>query len=252
MTKWTKEYRREVREKRKAEGRCIDCTALMLPEWPKLVYCPMCKETRDITAKRYRTSKKGLRATRRRNRERRADPVKRAREWARSAARLFQRKIDGICRQCKEPSLEDSLYCAFHRERVNLASREYQRRKAARARGVIIPAPKRERAKVVRFKRPPQASDRVEIVSSTPVEDYLRGDMDVAKASVRYAELCNGITVREIGDAFGADHPMRDSITHAVSRALKSGRLVTGGPGDVEGITGDRLIYPNRKHRRAA
>jgi DNA-directed RNA polymerase subunit M/transcription elongation factor TFIIS len=252
VTKWTPEYRKQVRDQRIADGRCIDCSALMLPEWPQLVYCPMCKETRDISAKRYRSSRKGMKVSRIRNRRRRADPVYLASENKRAQERFLQRKIDGICRQCKEPSTDDSLHCAYHKEKANAASREAWRRKAARAKGLSVPTPKRELKKVDRFRRPKVVESAVEIVTSTPVEDFENGDLKLAEAAIRYAELCNGITVREIGDAFAADHPMRDRITHVIGRALKKGRLVVGLPGDVEGLTGDRRIYPNRQNRRAA
>jgi hypothetical protein len=245
--KWTKEYRREVREQRKREGRCIDCAALMLPEWPALVYCPMCKETRDINAKRYRTSRKGLAATRKRNRVRRADPVRRAKEWKRSAERLFQRKIDGICRQCKEPSLEDSLYCAVHRESVNKASREHQRRKAARARGIIIPAPKRTRKKIARFRRPRVSKEVVAIVSSTPIADYRRGDMEFAGAVLRFIDLCNGVTALEIADEFNVNEMERNNMDVALSRFVRAGKVRAEKDGD-----GHRIYYPLRQQRRAA
>lgn len=252
--KWTREYRRQVRAQRVADGRCVDCDGLMLPEWPKRVYCPTCADVRQAVSRRYRHSAKGRKRLRARIRNKRKDPAFRAKEAAKTRARQLQKKIDGECHSCRAPCLDDSVFCAKHHA-YNLAQRRsLYRRQAARRRGETVPDLPRTRVtrrKAGRSRRAKVVDPVIEIVSSSPIDDYRSGETTLASAAVRYASLCNGVTVRDIGEAFGGDRHERNAIQQAIGRAIRLGRLRVDG---TDGWTGERLVFPVRpaRERRAA
>lgn len=125
-TRSQKQYARLV-----AARQCTKCRAGLLDE-EIYTYCDICRE-RHL---KYTRSQRRLRKESKRNRQK----YKREREarLKASAERRLAKKLRGECRDCPNPSLEDSLFCSSHRKLRRAASlawwqeKGYERRKAQR------------------------------------------------------------------------------------------------------------------------
>jgi hypothetical protein len=230
----------------RAEKKCVQCAGLLLPEWGTPSRCPECRENRKPSVHKYLKSKKGRRMTRR---YRRKPEVREARKATLRATRL-EKKLSGECLDCVQPCLEESPYCQKHLDVHRAANRDYSRRRREADRlGVPVAkkpmGPTRRVAPLTRTrlkKRPPAP---LRTSTSDPVNDYRDGVVTIAEAVIRYAELHNGISTQEVGDAFAGDDLFRNAASNSLRRAVKAGRLT------VEGNSTDRVFYPVR-HRRAA
>lgn len=226
------------------ERRCSNprCGGILLPEWGRFKRCPTCRENGNEEVKRRYSTARGRRLRRDAMRRYRAKHRKELQAYERLV--YAERDAAGVCVECESPRAPGVKRCAKHRDLHAKWDRDRRQRKAAGVRaGKRIG---RRRGRLPQRKDAPFDPGQ----TSTPVADYENGELKLTEAVVRYAELCNGITVREIGIAFHADEGERDRITHAIGRALKSGRLVAF-DGDVDDL-GERFIYPNRQKAKAA
>lgn len=82
------------------------------------------------------------------------------------------------------------------------------------------------------------------VTSADPTYDWRNGDVSITEAAIRMAELHNGITTHDIGDAMGLEHEERQAISTGLRRGIARGRVRVAGDGM------HRVFYPNR--RRAA
>jgi hypothetical protein len=239
---WTAEKQKARYHRLKAEGRCVRCQALKLPEWPAGVHCPVCKEATVDHSRKYRHTDKGRAFVKRTNAKRRATPGWREQENERAREHRLNRKLDGICRYCPLPCLDDSVFCEEHRERSRRQTREHMRRKR-----LGLQAPRRKKAKILKFRPINRIEVEPEIETTTPIADYENGDMSLSAAAVRYVQLCNGITAADVREAFGIDADNDDgNVAHSLLRGTKRGDILA------EQTPEGRIYYPNRKNRRAA
>lgn len=148
MSNWTADQQRARREKLKADGRCVRCGGGMLPEWAGYVHCPECREKRAAATRKYNHTERGRERDRRWKERKRQDPEWRRKDWDRTIAYKLYKKLNGLCRDCSDPSLDDSLYCLPCRDRARKRTRDWMRRYRA---GKPQPTKKRRRAKVVRL-----------------------------------------------------------------------------------------------------
>jgi hypothetical protein len=125
-TRSQKQYARLV-----ATRKCTKCRAGLLDE-EIYTYCDICRE-RHL---KYTRSKRRLRKDRQRNRKNYLK--ERKKRLKDHADRRLAKKLRGECRDCPNPSLEDSLFCSSHRKLRRSASlawwqeKGYERRKAQR------------------------------------------------------------------------------------------------------------------------
>lgn len=129
---WTAERQRELYHRLRAEGRCVRCRGKMLPEWGNVARCPECSDIVAAARRRYYSSDWGK--ARQRAWRAAAPESFHEGERRRISAMRQQRKLDGICRLCKAPSLEDSVYCGPHRDATRARTRESMRRLRERRR----------------------------------------------------------------------------------------------------------------------
>ena len=112
-------YVKARREQMKADGRCIDCTGRMLPEWPGAI-CPSCREGRAESARKYAASHRDQRN----QMSRRLYAANRGDRRAYRKARYWRLKAAGLCVWCTRPAAEASVYCGEHQERQNAVRRK--------------------------------------------------------------------------------------------------------------------------------
>lgn len=85
---------------------------------------------------------------------------------------------------------------------------------------------------------------RFPVPSMDPVDDYHSGQITITEATRRMVEIHNGISAREIGDAFGLPWQERNAISRALARhVMLCGIRVEG-----EGMK--RIYYPIRRRSR--
>jgi hypothetical protein len=106
---------------RKANRLCADCEAGLQDE--DGVCCVECSARRVDWQKRNPDARRAIHA-----RWRQKNSAKRN---AYQRERYEQNKVAGICVQCMQPSLEDSIFCEPHRDASRKVSRETQRRRRA-------------------------------------------------------------------------------------------------------------------------
>lgn len=117
---------------RRDSRRCVRCNA-GLQEDDK-VYCVECTEKRDAEQQRYRTTDQArLRAATKVRTAYWRDP---ARARALKRDQRLRKKLAHLCMCCSAMSLEDSLFCAVHREANRRGSAERGRRRRAEANGI--------------------------------------------------------------------------------------------------------------------
>lgn len=245
---------RAIYERQKKGGRCPGCGGVKLPEWTG-VYCPTCQEAKLGTVmKRHATlsvdERRAMSASRRESARRRgacitcgdtAEPgVLRCRACQvastdRAEATKDERRAAGVCIGCGGSRDDRFLNCSVCRARHR-----------AWKTGAKAP-PRPTLANVVPITSPVAAVEPERTPSATPIEDYRRGEIKLPEATVRFAEMCNGVDAQTIGDEFGADAKERNRIGIALRRGAQMGRLL------VEGAGPGRLFYPAcRSARRAA
>jgi hypothetical protein len=127
---WTPEQQRAKYHARRANGQCTRCGGKMLPEWGTASLCPECQEYAKRTRRTYYKSAKG-KAAQKAWRDQ-AGEAFREKERARQRRLKQERKVDGICRCCPSPSLDDSVYCSPCRDKNRAMTRETMRRLRAR------------------------------------------------------------------------------------------------------------------------
>lgn len=243
----SKRRTREEYQARKAARVCVDCKSdLAALEGHKGVRCPECAAVSAAAKRRYNRSAKGRAAAKRcRSRE-----AAKARMAERQRRRRLERKMRGQCLYCSEPAGDESVFCALHQEQSNDRCRDYSRRKQeAKRTGKPIKLRKRKisRAKQthLRVVKGGKPDDAPTFKSMSPIADWRDGEIGLGEAAVRFVELCNGITMQDLGDEFAIDHEERDRVGHALIRATRSGRI------RYEGVRPNRVYYPNRQRRAA-
>lgn len=119
-----REHQRELRERRKAEGRCIRC------ERPAQRQRTLCQE-HQIKAWAYQAARAATVASRQRDRRERK---RRRKQVARevTARRVSKRKAQGLCPACAEPAEPERVHCAACRAYIQ-AYRRRLRQDRARA-----------------------------------------------------------------------------------------------------------------------
>lgn len=80
--------------------------------------------------------------------------------------------------------------------------------------------------------------------SMDPAGDLANGEITIAEATRRMVEIHNGISAREIGDAFGLHWTKRNPISAALHRQVRLGGIRAEG----EGM--ERVYYPIRRSSR--
>lgn len=126
---WSAVKEREKYARRRAEGRCVRCGGLMLPEWGTACLCPGCADRRREYDSRPEVQAKERERSRLRAAALYAQDPEAFRRERRN--RYEAKKLAGICIRCPSPCAEDSIYCAPHRETENAKNREAQRRRRA-------------------------------------------------------------------------------------------------------------------------
>lgn len=224
-----------VYRQRVADHQCPRC-GIQLTDDDDFTYCRDCRQAYGD----YRSSPRGRRAIRRYQ-----STTKRKEATARRLREMRElKKIAGECRDCPRRALDDSAYCLEHRDLHRASTRDYMRRVAQAKREGLFPLQRRalgpfsekKRAARTQAMRPP---------SIDPVHDYRLGDISLGLAAVRYVELHNGVTARDVGDAFGADARERTAIVSALYRARKEGRLRV--ERDRFAAAFEQIFYPVRR-----
>lgn len=202
------------RDRRQA-GLCGKCGCEMLPEW-RTVNCPTCNEA--LSEARART------------------PVSKKRAWSRKYQNTRYKRLREamLCVACEQPTGGPTRCRVCAADHVRCVMR--RRAEAARRAEAVADVTPIESA------RPPTKS---RTTTSTPIADYHRGDLGLGPAAVRFVELCNGITMLDIGDEFGLEVKERDSVGHALLRAVKAGVIRRESDGDA-------FVYYPIRNRRAA
>lgn len=193
---------------RRAKGACIQCEAGL--QEGDSIYCVECAEARKEIQRRYRRRNAAAIADKERER------YQRNREESRRYRRelRLRKKLAGQCQSCTEPSLEDSVFCEFHRDENRLRSRITQaKRKTGKAPRELV---REIRALTRRERKRDHAQEQPENPVSVP--DNLRVRL------LRAMRWMDWSSARELGEAIGivgAQH--RDALYQSLLRLTRVG-----------------------------
>lgn len=205
---------------------------------------------------------------------------------ARRAAQVARRRAEGKCLECESPKAEGGHLCAPHLQRKHETMWIYRRtekgrKKERRHKRRVYKRAKRAHRCVDCRKRLPDLRKGVRcrscavkrqawtenytlrkqgllppverttldiepIPTATPVADYHDGILPLASAVLRFVELCNGVTARDVAEEFGLEGRDRNGLDVALSRFARTGKV------RVEQESDGRRYFPLRERRRAA
>jgi len=219
-----KQQARERRAQRKANRLCIDCAAGLQED--DGVRCVECYDKILLASYRYRVRNQKRVNARAREWHRKRRATHAAEENAKQRARRLAHKIAGLCQLCKNPSLEDNVYCALHREaaRINTKNnwrkKNWSKRKIAANGGLEVP-PKMRTGELTppNVEKPPTTKQLHAYRPLDESEDRLRVKILLV---MRWHDW---IATREIGDILELDELDRNHVAHIMRRLRKAGQV---------------------------
>lgn len=239
----TREYRRNQVAARIAARLCIDCGAGLQDEDTKR--CVECRDRNKRDATRWQKSQSGREKTRAWHRQWTAEH--RPLVLERRRAGYMEHKTTGVCVRCREPSLEDSVFCGYHRDVQRLASRVDKARKAnGRA-----PRPLVKKLREMRANKPQKPAPDI-----TPIKPkrYVPRDVKLGTPRAVLLRAMRWLDWSRSSDVFeAADVPSNtDNPQGHNAMAVTLSRLVRDGLVEARGKRGEQFYRLSDSGRREA
>ncbi len=202
---------------RRNAGKCVRCEAGL--QKGDTLYCFECGEVRRREQRKWRRKHSDAIVVKQRAKYRR--DLERSR--AQKRADRERRKLEGLCLECVDAALDDSLFCEYHRDvnRLQARIRNMRRRKGT------VPRALRAELKALRATRP-KVDRRKHRTSAAPSTTEIQIDDSMSARVARAMRWFDWASASEICLALDMDaqHTGRNAAQQALGRLVANGEVL--------------------------